>query len=256
MEQPGTLDNSLGVDYPLTLTATEGSHVTAIRINPRLVVWALSVCASLLVVADLAGLILHWRFGHDYIFGLAQKFDLDQENNVPTWFSTICLFLCAIALSVIALAQRRRKGLSAYWFGLAATFVALSMDEAASFHELLVDPMRKLFDAGGLFFFAWVIPGGLFTLGYLLICWRFLGRLPAETRRNFLVAGFVFCAGCLGMEMIGGRYVALHGIDLNYGLLVVLEEGLEMAGEILFLRALLAYLANHVDAVTVGLRTR
>jgi hypothetical protein len=56
------------------------------------------------------------------------------------------------------------------------------------------------------------------------------------------------------MEMIGGRYLSLHGLDFNYSLMGILEESLEMAGEILFLRSLLAYLADHVGSLTVRLR--
>ena len=53
------------------------------------------------------------------------------------------------------------------------------------------------------------------------------------------------------MEMVDGRYMALHGPDLSYWLMTTLEESLEMAGAILFLRSLLAYLSDHVGALTV-----
>jgi hypothetical protein len=242
------------MDSDTTLFSTENSNPTVITITPRTLIRTLLVCMSLLVMAGLAGQISRWQFGHDYVFGFVREFDLNQENNVPTWFSTICLFLCAIALVAIALAERRKKG-GAYWFGLAGTFVLLSLDEAASFHESLTDPVGAAVHAGGIFQFAWVIPGGLFALGVLLVCWRFLGLLPAETRRQFLVAGFIFCSGCLGMEMIDGRYFSLHGRDFTYALMGILEEWLEMLGEILFLRSLLAYLANYVGSVTLRLRS-
>jgi hypothetical protein len=123
--------------------------------------------------------------------------------------------------------------LCAYWFGLAGTFVLLSLDEAASFHEMLIIPLRTALHTGGFLYFAWVIPGGFFVLGFLFVFWRFLRQIPAETRRDFLVAGFVYCSGCLGMEMIDGRYMSLHGADFNYSLMIILEESLEMTGAIL-----------------------
>jgi hypothetical protein len=226
-----------------------------IVIAPRPVIRVLFVCMSLLIIASLAGQVSTWFLGHDNLLGFVQKFDLNSENNVPTWFSTICLFLCAIALAAIALTEWRRKGpLWVYWFGLAGTFVLLSLDEAASFHEMLAAPFKTALHTEGFLHFAWVIPGGFFVLGFLLVYCRFLIRIPAKTRRDFLVAGFVFCSGCLGMEMIDGRYVSLHGEDFNYALMTILEESLEMAGEILFLRSLLAYLADHVGSLTVRLR--
>ena len=195
-------------------------------------------------MAGLAVQLSTWFLGHDNLLGFVQKFDLDAENNVPTWFSTICLFLCGIALAAIALTEWRGKGpLRVYWFGLAGTFVLLSLDEAASFHELLVAPVRMALHPEGFLYFAWVIPGSFFVLGFVLVYWRF-----------FLLAGFVYCSGALGMEMIDGRYVSLHGRDFNYSLMVIVEESLEMAGEILFLRSLLAYLADHVGSLTVRLR--
>jgi len=114
--------------------------------------------------------------------------------------------------------------------------------------------LRTSLHTGGFFYFAWVIPGGLFVLGFLLVYLRFLSRIPAETRRGFLLAGFVYCFGSLGMEMIDGRYASLHGVDFTYSLMSLLEESLEMAGEILFLRALLAYIAGHIGGLTFRLR--
>lgn len=221
----------------------------------RQVIRALVVCMSLLILAGLAGQVLTWFGGHSYVYGFVPKFNLNAENNVPTWFSTICLFLCAFALAVIGLTEWRRQGpLSAYWLGLAGTFVLLSLDEAASFHEMLVYPLRSAWDTGGFFYFAWVIPGGLFVLAFVLVFSNFLRRIPPETRRDFVVAGLVYCSGCLGMEMVAGKYVSIHApLDFNSSLMAIVEESLEMIGEILFLRALLAYLANHVGTLTVRL---
>ena len=214
----------------------------------------LLVCMSLLIMAGLAGTVSTWFLG-DYTFlRFLRKFDVDMENSVPTWFSTICLFLCAIALAAIALTEWRGKGpLRLYWFGLTGTFVLLSLEEAASFHETLSAPLRNVLHTGSFLHFAWVIPGGFFVAGFLWVFWGFLRQIPAETRRGFLIAGFVYCSGSLGVEMINGRYLSLHGEDFNYSLMCVLEESLEMAGVILFLRSLLSYLADHVGSLTVGI---
>ena len=85
--------------------------------------------------------------------------------------------------------------LSRYWFALSGTFAILSLDEAASFHETLIEPIRSLLHTGGVFHFAWVIPGGLFAIGFALLLSEFLRGLPSDTRRNFLVAGAVYVSG-------------------------------------------------------------
>jgi hypothetical protein len=232
----------------------EHGPATILSIAPRTPIRVLFACMALLIVLGLAGQISRFYLGHDFLYGLLPKFDFDTENTVPAWFSTICLFLCALTLSAIAHAERARKGMGAYWFWLAALFVVLSLDEAASFHELLYPLLRKRFHPTGFFYYGWVIPGAIFAIAVFIACCRFLRRLPAPSCRRFVVAGAIFCSGSLGMEMVGGRYYSLHGVDFTYAWMSILEESLEMTGEILLLRALLAYLAAHVKSVTISLQ--
>jgi hypothetical protein len=108
---------------------------------------------------------------------------------------------------------------------------------------MLVDPVRQAFHAGGLLYFSWVIPA-LALVAFLAVVYGplFL-RLPADLRWNFIAAAVVFLAGTLGMEMLGGAYVQRHGPDhFAYALLANTEEFLELLGQILFIKALLALL--------------
>jgi hypothetical protein len=78
-------------------------------------------------------------------------------------------------------------------------------------------------------------------------------------RIQFAIAGSIFLAGALGMEVVAGRYAFLHSTkEFNYALLVALEETLEMVGIIVFNYSLLKYylkeLGNrqvHVDIEVV-----
>jgi hypothetical protein len=230
----------------------------SIVVARRSVIRALFACMALLILAGLAGQVSTWFLGRGTLLGFVRQFDVGQENNVPTWFSTMCLFLCALALSVIALSEwRRRMPLSRYWIALSGTFAILSLDEAASFHEMLVPPVRSLLHTGGFFYFAWVIPGGLFVIGFALLFSDFLRRLPSETRCSFLVAGAVYVSGSLGMEMIDGNYLSVHQRpDFTYSMMVIVEESLEMIGAILFLRALLRHLEKDVGTFSVRLTGR
>ena len=213
--------------------------------------WAGMVVLTLLAVA---GQISRFVLGHGTLLGFVQKFNLDAENNVPTWFSSTCLFLCAVALAAITLLERvRRSKLAAHWFALSVVFALLSLDEEASFHEMLVDPLRALLHTNGPFFFAWVIPGGLFVIGFVITFVGFLRGLDPYTRRSFVLAGAVYVSGALGMEMVGSNYYASHGLnaDATYMSLAFVEEILEMSGTILFLRALLSYVERSVGTFTV-----
>ncbi|MDV2991298.1 MAG: hypothetical protein N4J56_000952 [Chroococcidiopsis sp. SAG 2025] len=86
---------------------------------------------------------------------------------------------------------------------LSVIFLFLAIDEFASLHEKLIEPIHSKLNTSG-FYFAWVIPGAAFTFVCLLIFTRFLGHLPTQTRRLFLLAGSLYVGGTLGMEMIGG----------------------------------------------------
>uniref|UniRef100_A0ACD5GU38 Uncharacterized protein n=1 Tax=Desertifilum tharense IPPAS B-1220 TaxID=1781255 RepID=A0ACD5GU38_9CYAN len=56
----------------------------------------------------------------------------------------------------------------------------------------------------------------------------------------------------MGIELIGGYYAYIYGKEnLIYSLWVALEEGLEMAGILVFIYALLTYLRSLSDSITI-----
>jgi len=125
----------------------------------------------------------------------------------------------------------------------------MACDEALQIHETLIHPMRSLLGGErlGVFYFGWVVPY-LLMIGFLVpIMLRFLMALPPKSRRWFLAAGVTYLSGAIGMEMLDGRYLeARDGAkDLTYGLLTVVEEGLEMIGLVVFIHALLRHICDH-----------
>ena len=90
----------------------------------------------------------------------------------------------------------------------------------------------------------------LLAIGFLL----FFRSLPAETRRQFPVAGAIFLGGAIGAEVIGGAYVSSErgGDDAVYRVITTVEELLEMLGIVVFLQALLSYLARGGVAIRIS----
>ena len=122
----------------------------------------------------------------------------------------------------------------------------MAADEAFSYHERLVQPERQLLghDNLGFFYFTWVIFAIPLVLVLALFFLRFLLRLPASTRFAFLIAVTLYIGGVIVLEMIGGRFAELHGTrNLRWSVLATVEECLEMAGVIIFIWALLVYIA-------------
>jgi hypothetical protein len=153
--------------------------------------------------------------------------------------SALVLYLIGRAESDLAGKQHARS-----WYALAVIFVGLSIDEAASFHEILGTPLRNALGTGGLLYYAWVIPGAIFALAVAIAFIPFLLRLPRAIAVRFVAAGAIFVFGAIGFELFEG-YLADNGAvsSPEYMALVIIEEGMEMSGIALFL----ATAANHLS---------
>ncbi|HSV53231.1 MAG TPA: hypothetical protein VLJ57_14025 [Burkholderiaceae bacterium] len=231
---------------------------TMLVLNPAKIVRWLAGTAVALVAAGIFGQWVRHALGHDQVYGLVPLFDLDGERNIPALFSVCLLALAALLLTVIALVMKQRKERGVIWWAfLAVGFFLMSVDESWSFHERLVVPVRSMVGSGpgNLLHYAWVLPGALVATTVALAYLRFLMALAPEIRYAFLLAAGLYLGGAIGLEMAGGAYAARHGADnLVHALYAAVEESLEMAGTIVFIRALLAYIAKaHGDTwVRVG----
>jgi len=215
--------------------------------TPRNVAHVLGTLIFCLLCANAAGLILRFGFGHDYVMGLSPLFDVHREGNIPTFFSVFMALFGAILFAIIALDAKHRASVdSRYWFVLATGFVFLAYDEAFQVHEKMITPMRALIGNEGLGYlhYSWVVPAIAAVVVAALFFFKFLFRMPCATRRRLLSAGALFLGGCIGMELIGGKYFAAHGDTLGYHLLVMIEEGLEMAGLATLIHALVSHIAE------------
>ncbi|WP_149535688.1 hypothetical protein [Siccirubricoccus phaeus] len=182
---------------------------------------------------------------------------LDEEGNLPSWWSSTKLLLAGLLLALVAL-RSRRVDRAAWMLGLvAAAFIAMSIDEASGRHEragLMLDRLignraGTAFHRTGLWVFAIGLPAALAMAWGLRRLARFLGQVPGSPRR--LLAGIcLLMAGALGVEAAGnfvfpeGALEAgrLRGIDLA---VISLEEFLEMAGGSVLLWASLLFADRH-----------
>lgn len=225
-----------------------------ISLSPAAVVRSLGAAALLLVLASTAGQLAVYLAGYPHVHPLVRLFYVDAERNIPTGFSTLLLLLAALLLWAIAGLERRQGSRASHWAVLASGFLLMAADEAWSFHEKLSKPIRKLLGREdlGVFYYAWVIPGIALVLVLALVFSRFLWRLPARTRRAFLTAAALYLGGVLGFELLGSGFDEANGRrNLVYMTLVTVEEVLEMAGVLLFVWALLDYLAGRFGEVRV-----
>ena len=228
------------------------------KINIRLtqVIKILSAVVVVLAIAFIVTQIIKWFGTYPSLGRFVRQFNMDGEANIPTYFSSIILFICALLLGIIAaLKKREHDAYTSHWTILSIIFVFMSLDEVTSYHGCLAAPVRKLLNiTQGPFLFAWVIPGAALVLVFAMLFWRFLFHLPRESRLLFSVAAIVYVGGALGMEFFGGYYAGLHGIrNFNYNILVLIEETLEMLGVILFIYALKRYIKSNFQRIQIDI---
>ena len=238
--------------------ATVAPDPAFLRPRPAVVLRVLLVIISVLVVAGLIAHLLRFGFGLTSAFGFIRLFDLNQEANVPTWFSSVLLAMCALLLALIAVAKRTSSDRwFLHWAALGVIFALMSLDEIASVHERFMEPLKSAFELGGLLTNAWVLLAFVFLPVLLLIYFRFLLMLPRRSLGLFLLSAAVYLGGVVGVEMFSGAMKSTYGFDsLNFALMTTLEEALEMIGLALFIHALLDYMANSGDEWRLIVRAR
>ena len=236
-----------------------------IEFQPRRILYFLLCGVFLLTLAHVA--ITWWWYltGHRPFSVLVRLFHLDLENNLPTWYATALHAAAAIGLFAISCREKARKiPVWKSWRVLSLIFLVLSVDEAASIHEVFMMPLKKRFVLDGPLYFAWVavyIPL-VGALALYLLRWFF--SLPSWLRWQSAFAATLFVGGAAGMEMAAGHIVSgPENVELQrylkempsgvlatpsddssgrrYLAVMTLEELLEMLGLVVWLYALARY---------------
>jgi hypothetical protein len=220
------------------------------KISPKRVAGVLFLIVFVLILLDFVTQTLRIYGGHQNQLGFQRQFNLDEENNIPTWVSSSMLLACSLLLGLIGWAKRGAKGPDARrWLALAAIFLCLSMDEGSSLHEMTSPLGYALLQRTGplnsdVLFYSW-LPFGIAAIAVIgFIYLPFLRDLPKDTRQRFLQAGCVYISGAVITEMAAAAVAYRGGVDnsLLSAIEVATEEGLEMLGIIAFVYGLLMHL--------------
>lgn len=222
----------------------------SLRLAPRKIAIVLSVIAVLLALQSLFAEYLLANI-LDFDFDLAPAPLLDAlsvniEESIPTWFSTINLFLAACLLAWVAMIKHAgREPYRAHWAGLALIFFYLSADEGAAIHETASNPLQDAFETSSFFEFGWLLIGIPVVIVFALAYLRFWWRLPEPTRRRFALAAALYIGGAVIVEAISANFYSLDdGASFRYLAVATVEELCEMLGVIVLIYALLDYLSE------------
>lgn len=215
-----------------------------IEIIPERAFKYLAAVISVLMLANVIAIYL--KFNSKTVFANAffKLFDVNTESNIPSLYSTITLFVCAILLFLIHFIENSKQKKLGYWSFLGLIFLFLAVDENIELHERIMGLVRNTFHLTGFFYYAWIVP--YFLAVFLLGCYYlpFLLKLPRSIMYHFIIAFTLFIGGAVGMEMIGGRHDSLYGQDVILAMYYSIEELLEMLGIAVFIKGLLLYLID------------
>lgn len=201
--------------------------VRAVVPSARLVLLAL-------VVVDAAVVALHLLNGAT---GLDKRlFDLDMEQNLPTWVSSVQLFCVGLCGALAGRLEAGRARLA--WIIFAGVFLFLSLDEGALLHEELVD---RVSDSSGDAWF-WPLlytPLAVAVLAALAVVGA---QIRADARALAgLVGGLLLLGGSLVLDSAATQWVQISWL---FAVGVVLEEALELGGSALLVAAIVSVLAS------------
>jgi len=191
------------------------SEITA-SIRPYLILLA---CLVVVFIAVHLGLNIYNYEVEEVPWLLLQLFELDEENNLPTWFSS---FLLLNNAAVLFLASTQVTLHRTQWLILAVGFLLLSVDEVAGLHETFhtaIDTNWTLYAA--------ILVG---IVGLTLI--PFLLALPRQIAILFVLSGTLYLSGALLVEWLSRD---MDEETLLYAIAVAVEEGFEMVGALCFL---------------------
>jgi len=202
-----------------------------------------------LLLLSLAAYMFVSVTGYARALGLVRLLDLNEEQNLPTFLSTLNLLLASFLLFVIwRLTPAWERPSRRYWLALALIFVYLSFDENAGIHETVLTYVGRA-SVGNVHEMLggrdWIPIGLALTLVAGLVLVNFLRHLPPWLTVQFIIAGALFVAGVFGFELAGAWFLYSGGteFDMLFRLDAVAKEGCEMYGIALFNCALFRVLA-------------
>jgi hypothetical protein len=173
-------------------------------------------------------------------------FDLDEEISIPTWFSTVQLFVIGVVLMLATVCNRQTLWLPNWLLLLGgAAFVLLSADEGAMIHERITSALKRLGQDWLLFRGergGWILPYLVIGVAGLLIVFRPLSKVVRRYPTESLIAvggAVMIGVGAVGLEIVSYYFLPEQSGGMRYEVEVAVEEFMEMAGASMILYAVL-----------------
>lgn len=221
------------------------------QMHRRIITVAGCISATFVLATALAHLL--YRDGTNTLpgFGL---YDVDSEANMPTWYASTLLQICAVLAFIISYhdAPAQKTG----WRGIALILLLMGMDEVAGLHNAPSRRVSEITGVGnGYLMNAWVIPAAMVLVILGMVYLPFIWRLPSWLKRSLIGAATAYLIGAVAFEVLGSRfeydaggmdYDAARHYSFRFEMTAVAEEAYEHIGVLATLAIFLrhAFLLN------------
>ncbi len=237
--------------------------------SPALLRWLAVVGGVMLIVGVTAHVLVTLTDVSGFVRAFAGQFErlfyAGAEYTVWAWYTAVLMAAVGVTFAVIAALLHRTDadaGSPATPYAiLAAVALALSIDETAQLHEGLTALPRTL-GIGPVPTVEWLVAGipiaVLGGIGLLIVA----RHIDAQLRRGLIIGGALFLFGAIVLEGLGG--LLARSVDLadapvaavGAEVLLAVEEGVELAGVLVALAAVLGMIEVRRERESVSLRVR
>ena len=209
--------------------------MSAIKIYPKSL---LSLLLSIVIILVSLNFIFFWLESNGIgSFRFNSLFYLNEESNIPTYFSGLNLLLASLISFFISKDHDLSKNTKPrFWKLLAIVFLFLSFDEVAMFHERIYR-ITLFFTENFGTSLVWYIPYGIFVVIGIIFLFRDFLSLDIKSKKIIAASGIIFISGAIGMEHFSNNCDMFMNIKCSQNILFALaslEESLEMVAICLF----------------------
>ncbi len=205
----------------------------------------LGIATLIIVIAHLLLQFLNLEIFHyqnGFAYELSNRFDLDDESSVGTWFSQ-ALFLAISMGAALAAYLSTVIAVRRLWQFIAIIGLLLSIDEVATLHEFVLQSLHNVFfrDADPTTTNnSWLLVTPFILMAVVWFVWKVSKLLPRRTMLLFATSIFTFLVGAIFFDALAS--IVDRETFLNQGVIIAIEESLELLGCIIAVYAIADYL--------------
>lgn len=191
---------------------------------------------------------------HGSFYELSARFDVNDENSVPQWFSQL-LFLSVGLSSFFAAYLSTNRSSRTFWGVIGVIGVFLSLDDVATLHEYLLQNLHNTFFLGlksSFFVNAWLLVLPFLLLIGGALAWWALKVLPKRTMILLVMGGLTYILGKILMDSLANNITDMF---MDRGVMQGLEKVFQYVGISIVLYGILDFLERqHGDAIRRAIR--